>query len=169
MGFVIRSCSQFSSIKIIKILYCSFIWCPQYGIYINRLETIQRKFMRFLQYKCKQYDTSYESRCKRHHILPLMERRKIADTVLYVKIAQSLVDCPNLLSSVKLRVPNRSVRRLVTLFIPQSHTKYRHNSFLVITATQVNLNKLLRVVGLNQFPDCNTCSFKLVFTSQCSM
>lgn len=159
MGFVIRSCSQFSSIKIIKILYCSFvrsaleycsqIWCPQYGIYINRLETIQRKFMRFLQYKCNQYDTSYESRCKRHHILPLMERRKIADTVLYVKIAQSLVDCPNLLSSVKLRVPNRSVRRLVTLFIPQSHTKYRHNSFLVRTATQVN--RLLESNDLDLF------------------
>ncbi|XP_028171320.1 uncharacterized protein LOC114360731 [Ostrinia furnacalis] len=148
MGFVMRSCSQFSSIKIIKILYCSFvrsaleycsqIWYPQYNIYINRLESIQRKLMRFLQYKCKKYDASYESRCKRHHILPLSERRRIADVVLYVKIAQSQIDTPDLLSSIKLKVPNRSVRRPTAICIPQCSTNYRQNSFLVRAAAQVN-------------------------------
>lgn len=50
MGFLQRTCSQFSSVKIIKILYCSFVrssleycsqvWNPRYDIYNSRIESI---------------------------------------------------------------------------------------------------------------------------------
>lgn len=148
MGFVLRSCSQFTNLKTLKILYCSYVrsileyssqlWNPQYDVYINRLELIQRKFMRFLQYKCKTFDTNYEARCKRHHILPLEVRRKIADTTLLAKIAQSKIDSSYLLSKLQIRVPHRSVRHQTTFAAPRCFTNYRRNSFFIRSVTSFN-------------------------------
>lgn len=155
MGFIIRSSSQFSSIKLIKTLYCSYvrsileycsqIWNPQYDVYINRLESIQRRFMKYIQFKCKKYDCNYELRCKRHHILPLYERRRIADVSLLIKIAQSNIDSPDLLSKIYLKVPTRSVRDPTFLLVPHSSTNYRQNSFFVRSADRIN--------NLSEFPD----------------
>ncbi|KAJ8732328.1 hypothetical protein PYW08_015058 [Mythimna loreyi] len=57
LGFIIRNCSVFRSLKSIKVLYCSFVhshleyasqvWNPQYEIYKSRIEYVQRKFMRY--------------------------------------------------------------------------------------------------------------------------
>lgn len=151
LGFIKRSCSQFDNIKVIKVLYCSYvrsileycsqIWDPQFDVYINRLESIQRKFMHYLQFKCKIYDDTYKSRCRRHHILPLHVRRNIADISLLTKIAQSQVDSPYLLSKITLKVPTRSSRQNNLLHVPLSSTNYRQNSFFIRTAN--NFNRLV--------------------------
>ncbi|KAL0820084.1 hypothetical protein ABMA28_006029 [Loxostege sticticalis] len=141
LGFIMRSCSQFHNLKVAKLLYCTYVrsileygsqvWNPQYNIYINKIECIQRKFMRFLQYKSRTYLESYEHRCKKHHTLPLHERRNIADLVLLFKISQSKIDSPHLLSLINLRVPHRALRRPAALFTPHSTTKYRQNSYFI--------------------------------------
>lgn len=161
MGFIIRSCTQFSSVKLIKTLFCSYvrstleycsqIWNPQYYIHINRLESIQRKFMRHLQYKCNTYDNDYESRCKRHHMLPLYERRALADVILTMKIAQAKVDSPHLLSKIGLRVHSKSIRQPIYLHVQRSCTNYRKNSFFVRSANQVN-----KLTGKHEFDIFNT-------------
>jgi ribonucleases P/MRP protein subunit RPP40 len=159
LGFMIRSCSQFSNIKIAKILYCSYVrscleycsqvWYPQYGVYINRLETIQRKFLRYLQFKCKGHEREYTERCRKHHILPLVQRRQIADIVTLVKIAQSIIDSPHLLSLINLRVPNRSTRRHDTLIASVCNTNYRNNSFFIRSVN--SFNKLVDTTSLDIF------------------
>lgn len=149
MGFLKRSCSQFTDIKIIKILYCSYVrssleycsqvWNPMYAIYVSRLESVQRNFTRYLQYKCKTRDHNYESRCKRYHLLPLRERRTISDISFLVKLAQSCIDAPQLLSKINLRVPTRSARTpFLLLNVPRCHTNYRQNSFFVRCAKSYN-------------------------------
>lgn len=160
MGFIIRSCSQFSDIKIVKILYCSYVrsileycsqvWNPHYDVYINRLESIQRKFVRFLQYKCNTYDLNYEARCKRQHMLPLQERRSISDICTMVKIAQSFIDSPHLLSMIRLRVPTRSVRiPFLSFYVPHCATNYRKNSFFIRSAN--SYKKLVDFPDLDLF------------------
>ncbi|KAL0841367.1 hypothetical protein ABMA28_015066 [Loxostege sticticalis] len=139
LGFVKRSCSQFKTVKIVKILYCSYVWNPQYNIYVDRIECVQRKLMRYLQFKSNIQDIDYEARCKRHHILPLKERRDISDLNLLAKIAQSQVDSPQLLSKIGLQVPTRTVRHPVALHIPRTHTKYRRNSYFTRAAVCYNV------------------------------
>lgn len=162
IGFIKRQCSQFNNIKTAKILYCSHvrsileycsqIWNPQYDIYTNRLESIQRRFMKYLQFKCNKYDVTYELRCKRHHILPLQERRKIADIALLMKIAQNQIDSPYLLNKINLLVPTRSVRKPHNyLRASFSFTKYRRNSFIERSANFVN-----RLEGFPEFDLFNT-------------
>lgn len=149
MGFLKRSCSQFMDLKIIKILYCSFVrssleycsqvWNPMYDIYISRLESVQRNFTRFLQYKCKTRDHNYELRCKRYHLLPLKARRKISDISFLVKLTQSYIDAPQLLSKINLRVPTRSSRTpFLLLNVPRCYTNYRQNSFFIRCAKFYN-------------------------------
>ncbi|KAL0828964.1 hypothetical protein ABMA28_003855 [Loxostege sticticalis] len=148
LGFIMRSCSQFQGVKVAKVLYCSYvrsileycsqIWNPQYDVYINRLECVQRKFMRFLQYKSKCYVSNYEGRCSKHHTLPLQVRRTISDIIFILKIAQCHVDSPHLLSLINIRVPSRTLRRPITLFVPLSATKYRKNCFFIRSANVFN-------------------------------
>ncbi|KAL0893099.1 hypothetical protein ABMA27_014738 [Loxostege sticticalis] len=145
MGFVMRTCSQFTSIKVLKILYCSIVrsileYCSQ---------SIQRRFIRYLQYRCRVTDSCYEARCHRFHMLPLHKRREIADIVFLVKIAQNLIESPELLSKINLKIPTRTVRRPVYLDTPRCATNYRRNSFIVRSAYDVN--KLVTFPDLDLF------------------
>lgn len=159
MGFVLRASSQFSNLKVLKILYCSLVrsvleycsqvWNPLYNVYIDRIESIQRRFLKHLQHKSKTYDPNYEARCRRHHILPLYQRRKFSDIACLVKIAQNHIDSPDLLSRVKLKVPNRMTRRKACVDVPQSSSNYRQNSFFVRSARE--FNKLVDFPELDLF------------------
>lgn len=159
LGFVIRASSQFSCIKVVKILYCTYVrsileycsqvWSPQYDIYINRIESIQRRFLRFIQFKCKCHDIDYDARCRRHHMLPLQKRRQIADIVFLSKIAQSRIDSPQLLANIKLKIPNRSARHTIRLEVPFSATNYRKNSFF--SRAVVTYNNLVDIPELDLF------------------
>lgn len=148
LGFIIRSCAKFKNIKPIKILYCSLVrsileyasevWNPRYDYYINRIESIQRKFLRYIQFKTGIYDISYDLRCKRHHLLPLQLRRRIADLSYLHKIINGSIDSPELLECVKMKVPTRSSRTGFQLHVPKANTNYRQNSFFVRVSRQFN-------------------------------
>lgn len=61
LGFIIRSCSGFDDIGCLKLLYFSYVrshleyasvvWSPFYAKYSNALESVQRKFLKFLYRK----------------------------------------------------------------------------------------------------------------------
>lgn len=141
LGFILRISSDFNSIKTLKILYCAFVrsnleyvsqvWNPNYNIYISRIERIQERFIRYLQFKVKTYLPDYIKRCQKFHILPLYERRLIADLAYLLNIANASIDCPELLGYVGLRVPCASLRRHCMLQVPGVNTNYRQNSYLL--------------------------------------
>ena len=93
LGFIIRTSACFRSLKTIKILYCSFVrshleyasqvWNPQYEIYKTRIEAVQKKFLRYLDFRAHQYSTDYDQRCHRYHFLPLEHRRHINDVCFF--------------------------------------------------------------------------------------
>lgn len=149
LGFIIRSCRNFSKIKSIKIIYCSYVrsileyaselWNPCYDKYIYRIESIQKRFMRYLQYKSGCLDTNYEARCKRYHFLPLEMRRTIADVVFLYKISNSYIDSPPLLQNINISVPPRSLRTRPLLTTPFARTNYRRNSFFCRVPHKLNV------------------------------
>lgn len=148
LGFILRISSEFRRVKTIKILYCSFVrslleyasqvWNPNYNIYIDRLEGIQRKFMRFIQFRSKLYLPNYATRCKKFHILPLYERRKIADLAFLFRIMNGSADIPQLVGKVGMRVPSTSLRKFNLLFTPAARTSYRQNSYLLRASRTYN-------------------------------
>lgn len=166
LGFILRISSEFKSIKTIKILYCSFVrshleygsqvWNPNYNIYINRLESIQRKFLRYVQFRTKVYLPNYPKRCKKFHILPLFERRNIADLVFLFKVMNGLADTPELVSKIGLRVPSTFLRRFHLLDTHAAKTTYRQNSYLIRASRAYN-----SACGEVDIDLCNTSIVKL--------
>lgn len=148
LGFIMRSTSKFKKVKPIKVLYCSFVrsileyvsvvWNPCYDIYIKRIESIQRKFLKFLQFKTKTTDLCYRDRCVRHHFLPLDLRRKITDLVYLTKILNGSVDSPELVMNISFRIPRASSRHYRPLSLPPTKTNYRQNSYFVRAPRSMN-------------------------------
>lgn len=140
LGFVMRSSKSFRKMKTVKILYCAYvrshleyasqIWNPCYDIYRGRLERVQRKFIRYLGFKFKMPKLKYHNQCAKLHLLPLNLRRDIADLTFLMKVARGIIDCPELLCKLKIKVPTHSVRRRPLLQTPLAHSNYRQNSFI---------------------------------------
>lgn len=142
LGFVMRSSKEFSNIKTLKILYCTYVrsnleyasqvWNPCYVTYINRIETLQKKFIRFLCYRLKErYNSNiYYELCRKHHLLPLVKRREISDITFLLKLASGSIDCPSLLSRISLKVPTRNLRQNELLHLPTASSNYKQNSYL---------------------------------------
>jgi hypothetical protein len=166
LGFIMRSSACFTRPKTLKILYCAYvrsrleyasqIWNPQYQIYVDRIERLQTKFIRFLCYKMRvNYSSNnYYELCRKHHLIPLVKRRAIADIVYLVNIIKGNVDCPNLLSKISLNVPTRRFRKFRPISIYKSRTKYRKNSLLGRAGS--SLNKVLAHLDFDIFNDSIT-------------
>lgn len=150
LGFIMRLSKNFKNVKTFKILYCTFVrsnleyasevWNPRYDVYIDRLESIQRRFLKYLCFRVKiNYDSSnYLDLCKKFHFLPLKNRRDISDYLYMLKIIKSNIDCPELLSKVQFNIPNRPLRFTPPLHVPLANTNYRQNSFIVRASKVVN-------------------------------
>lgn len=158
LGFVMRISKSFTNIKTIKLLYCTFvrsnleyasqIWNPNYATYIDRIENIQKRFLRYLCFRVKipYKSNNYLNLCKQFHFLPLQNRRNIADYLYMLKIINNDIDCPVLLSKLKFVVPQRSLRFNPPLNVPRASTNYRQNSFLIRASRTVNcFSKLLDI------------------------
>lgn len=149
LGFILRLSADFRNIKTFKILYCTFIrshleyasqiWNPNYSIYIDRIERVQKRFLRFLQFKTRKYSSNYIVRCKRFHMLPLHERRRIADITTLFKIANGEMDCPELLSKLGLVTHTALLRNPRLLHVPRVNTTYRQNSFMLRASKSFNV------------------------------
>lgn len=148
LGFVFRMSSEFTSIKTFKILYCAYVrshleyasqvWNPRYNEYSKRIESIQRRFLRYLQYRAHIYLPDYETRCRKFHFLPLHKRRVMADLTYLMNIANGTVDCPELLEQVGLRTYTVALRNPNTLYVPLVKTNYRQNAFIYRASCSFN-------------------------------
>lgn len=161
LGFIMRSSASFTRAKTFKVLYCSFVrsileyasqvWNPRYNTYIDRIERIQVKFMKYLCFRLKipYKSLSYDQLCRKFHFLPLSTRREIADLIFLLKITSNKIDCPELLTKISLRAPSKVVRYNPIIFTPSVGTNYRQNSFLWRAGDR--FNNLCRRIDLDLF------------------
>lgn len=162
LGFIMRLSKCFTQAKTLKILFCTFvrgnleyasqIWNPLYHKYIDRVENIQKRFLKFLCYHQKvPYESSnYFQLCKKFHLLPLSNRREIADFILLLKIINSTdIDSPELLAKFYHNVPCKATRFNPPLHIPCVSTNYRQNSYIVRASR--HFNKLCKQHNLDPF------------------
>ncbi|KAJ8707633.1 hypothetical protein PYW07_011310 [Mythimna separata] len=104
---------------------------PIYNCYIHRIESIQRKFLRYIQYRSETYLPDYHSRCLKFHILPLTEQRKITDIAFLFNIANGSVDCSELIGKLGLRVPSFTFRNHRPFYVPSVRCIYRKKSYII--------------------------------------
>lgn len=143
LGFIMRISKCFKEVKTLKILYCTFvrshleyaslIWNPLYHKYTDRIENVQKRFIKYLCFRLQipYHSDNYIQLCKKHHLLPLYLRRDITDFIFILKVMNSDIDSSDLLMNLNFNVPQRSTRYLPPLRIPNAFTNYRQNSCMV--------------------------------------
>lgn len=151
LGFIYRSTRMFTNIRCMTILYvsivrpileyCSVIWSPSYVTHINRIEGIQRKFVRALCFKCGlEYSSQgYEGLLSYFSLPKLVGRRNYGDVMFLFRVLNHFIKCSELYNLVELHVPSGYLLRRTPLVNVNYHrTNYGMHSPLVRISNTVN-------------------------------
>lgn len=135
LGFIIRSCGAFDP-ECLRLLYvscvrptleyASVVWSPFYTKYIDSLETVQRKFLKYLAYRADgvypERGTSNQLLRERFCMESLESRRCTASVVTLYKVMSGTIDSPELLECVKIMAPGTAARRHRIFSLPRART-----------------------------------------------
>lgn len=140
LGFVIRTCKPFTSLTSIKVVYYAYvrsileyaspIWSPIYRVHKDRIEGIQKKFLKHLNYILKRRKMDYIVNCRELKLMTLEERRTMLDMGLLYDILHGRLDCPELIERLSLCVPRRRTRHTNLFAVPCHKTNYGQNAVL---------------------------------------
>lgn len=145
LGFIMRMTRDFKDIKCLTALYCSLVrssleycstvWSPYYNNAVSRIESIQRRFVRYalrlLPWRHPMRDTPYENRCLLLHLDTLQLRRETARAMVISDLLTANVDCADILQRININAPSRALRGVPALRIPLRRTNYSLNSAIV--------------------------------------
>lgn len=120
-GFVMRNSKDFKRPSTYRYLYISLvrpclefatiIWNPYYAKYIDSIETVQRKFLRALHYRCYHSHGSHDMLLNNYKLLTLESRRLLLGTMFLHRIVHNKYDCSELINKLCYIVPRTVVRR----------------------------------------------------------
>lgn len=136
LGFLFRTCKIFTddgALKAVyyslvrsKMEYASTVWYPHYHHHQLLLERIQKRFLKYLSFKCDGVypprGTDYGSLLQRHELESLSHRRDIASGKLLFKLVNNEIDSPSLLGQVRFTVPHYNSRSVDTFWMSQART-----------------------------------------------
>lgn len=123
LGFLRRNTSQFDNVYALKSLYCALvrsileygvqIWAPYHAVHIERIERVQKRFLRFALRGLPWNDPvnlpPYENRCALIGLQPLASRRVMLQRLFTFDVIRNNIDCSSLLENVRLHVPIRQL------------------------------------------------------------
>ena len=144
LGFMFKISSEFRDPLCFKALYCSLVrsllefasvvWSPYQAVWSARLEAVQRRFVRYALQHLPWNDPlnlpPYADRCRLLGLDSLADRRKVSSAVFIAKILLAEYDVPDLLASINLYAPARSLRPRSLLYETPHSTNYAAYSSL---------------------------------------
>ena len=138
LGFIFKIANEFRNPLCLRSLYYSLVrsiletncivWCPYNANWIRRIESVQRKFLRyalrFLPWRDPSQLPTYEDRCQLLGMKPLERRRFDAQAVFVAKTLTGEIDASNILIQLNLYAPERSLRPRNLLYLTQRNATY---------------------------------------------
>lgn len=154
LGFIIRQTSLFSNLETIKLLYntlvlskldfASIIWEQQPQMYLDTLEKVQNKFLRYLYYKkyhrWPDYNEIRTQTLRQEFEIPsLIIRRKQAMMKFLFNLMNNQISSSTLLSLVPINVPPKRTRCPLMFNLQTTST---HSPFYAILRLANNINMM---------------------------
>ena len=173
LGFISRTTRSFSNLRSISILFvalvrpilerCSVIWAHTYQIHIDRIEKIQRKFVKLLCYRFNVVYASdyYPYLLSFFSLQDLNTRRKFIDIMFAFKVLNHIIKCPEILHLFPLYIAPRPLRQHPLLTVQFHSTNYgMHSSVTRISnnVNSVNVRSQMLDVSLTSFRSALRCS-----------
>lgn len=132
LGFVIRNGKNFTNIDTLKLLFCALVrskleyaavvWCPGYNTYIDDLEKVQRRFLKYLHFRLTGVYPQRgfpEEDLLRIFQLHSLEKRRICSSMIFLyNLIHYKIDCSNLLEKICFHVPRSASRRHPCFYLP---------------------------------------------------
>lgn len=161
LGFIKRWSKEFNNTLITKHLYISLVrplleyasqvWSPNYSSHIGRIESVQRRFVRFALRPLPWDDPvilpSYECRLKLLNLSTLYKRREVADVVFVHQLLNGRVDSGFLSRRASFRESRYRLRRPPLLHTNYSNTNY--GRFEPVNRMFINVNKNINVFSMD--------------------
>lgn len=141
-GFLVRNSRDFRNISSLKILYyayvrskleyASIVWSPFYFTWINLIEKVQRRFLKYISLKI---DGTYplvgvpnDTLLQRHHMNSLNSRRDCYAVMFVHKLINNNIDDSTLLGYLNFLTPRLSSRNTGIFYLPTPRTNVFLNS-----------------------------------------
>ena len=104
--------------------YCSSIWNSHYLVYIMQIESIQSKFVKYINHRTSYWQKDCLLSWNLHNILPLQNRRTVFDMLFLYNISSGNIDCADLSNFVlRLSAASRRTRQLRNRILRNSNKK----------------------------------------------
>lgn len=142
LGFILRVSKPFKNSLTYKLLYNSYVrshlefasvvWQPTFNTHADRIERVQHKFVKALDFRTGRTYVDYDTSVKHHNIPLLSHRRDLFDVTFLYKLINNLIDAPKLLQNITFRIPRlreRSCRKKYLFSYPPAKTCYGSNTF----------------------------------------
>ena len=173
LGFLRRNAAGFTDVRVLKTLFLSLVrsvleyavpvWAPYYAVHQQKIESVQRRFVRFAARVLPWNDPGtlapYSDLCALLGLPTLQQRRSLLQRLFVFDVLRNNIDCSDLLEDVHIRVPPRELRNFQLLSIPMHTTNYGHNNPLDACCRKFNNPTIL------EHFDFEVCS-KSVFRSR---
>lgn len=152
LGFIRRVTKPFSDTMCIKQLYFSYVrsileysstvWNPHYLTYINDIEKVQDKFIKYINYKNHYYSKSYSESRVYHNLMSLQKRRSLLDMTFLHGLCTGYIDCPELTGRVlSFSTPKYRTRHTNAKLFAISQASTNYARFSIVNRLQRNYNK----------------------------
>lgn len=163
LGFVLRNCKDFKNPETKIVLYnalvrsgleyCSVVWNPHYDVYIKRLESVQKRFLWHLSYQCNLSKTlaQYTDRLTFFNMDSLSNRRFLLDCLFLHNVVNGRIDCPQLLTLLRVSAPSRLPRQGKFNIFASSMSSTNLGKFSPLNRIVTNFNSISRKVDLDIF------------------
>lgn len=136
LGFIIRNCRDFTRRETLVLLYNSYVrsrleyasvvWEPYYGVHIGSLEAVQRRFLKYLNfrltgiYPCIGYP--HNQLLAEHCFESLSVRRQRALLLFLHKLVTDGVHCDYIRSQLQYGFPRSASRHPLHFYLPTPRT-----------------------------------------------
>ena len=150
LGFVLRVTSGFKNSASLINLYNSVVrpilefstvvWSPMYKKYLDRIESVQRKFVNMLDFRFnrRRHYMPYNENVSFYNLQTLESRRKCFDIIFIYKIVNNLIDSEYCTNYLSYNANHYTLHNRQIFNIKICHSNYVLNSPLIRWAQAVN-------------------------------